>query len=135
MRLSFQLMSIVVSHIAFFVTDLQRSTRFYSEVLQLPPLEEPFKLGLHSWFSLGSGCQFHLIAAAAQVPIMHINHHLALRTTAFDAMIQTLKNNSIAYYDPFKNANTIHVRPDGIRQVFFQDPDGYWIELNDEPLP
>jgi catechol 2,3-dioxygenase-like lactoylglutathione lyase family enzyme len=129
-------MSIVISHIAFFVTDLQRSTHFYREVLQLPPLEEPFKLGLHSWFSLGSGCQLHLIAAAAQAPSMHINHHLALRApTTFDAMTETLNNNGIVYYDPSKKAHTIHVRPDGIRQVFFQDPDGYWIELNDEPHP
>src|SRR3712207_859584 len=116
-------MSIAVSHIAFFVTDLQRSTRFYSEVLHLPPLEEPFKLGLHSWFSLGSSCQLHLIAVAERVPMMHINHHLALRTTTFDALLQTLNNKGIIYYDPSKKPGTIHVRPDGIRQVFFQDPD------------
>ena len=23
-------------------------------------------------------------------------------------------------------------RPDGVKQVYFQDPDGYWIEVNDD---
>jgi len=23
------------------------------------------------------------------------------------------------------------VRPDGVRQIYFQDPDGYWLEVND----
>jgi lactoylglutathione lyase len=22
-------------------------------------------------------------------------------------------------------------RPDGIRQIYFQDPDGHWLEIND----
>ena len=24
----------------------------------------------------------------------------------------------------------INIRADGIKQIFFQDPDGYWIEVN-----
>jgi lactoylglutathione lyase len=128
-------MAIAISHIAFFVTNLQRSTHFYGTVLQLTPLEEPFKLGLHSWFSLGSGCQLHLIARADELPPFHINHHLAIRTDTFDATLKKLVHHGIAFCDPFEEKNKIHVRPDGIRQIFFQDPDGYWIELNDEPLP
>ena len=27
--------------------------------------------------------------------------------------------------------NSLHVRQDGIRQIYFQDPDGHWIEIND----
>jgi lactoylglutathione lyase len=26
---------------------------------------------------------------------------------------------------------TAGLRPDGVRQIYFQDPDGYWIEVND----
>ena len=25
----------------------------------------------------------------------------------------------------------ITLRPDGIQQIYFRDPDGYWIEMND----
>lgn len=125
----------VISHIALYVSDLKRSTAFYAEVLQLPPLEEPFKLGLHSWFALGNKYQLHLIAAAKQVPSFHINHHLALRTDRFDDYLLRLTENWVVYYTPDHQPNTIYTRPDGIRQVFFKDPDGYWLELNDEPLP
>jgi catechol-2,3-dioxygenase len=24
------------------------------------------------------------------------------------------------------------VRPDGVKQIYFQDPEGYWIEINDD---
>jgi lactoylglutathione lyase len=26
--------------------------------------------------------------------------------------------------------NKINIRADGVKQIFFQDPDGYWIEVN-----
>jgi len=26
----------------------------------------------------------------------------------------------------------VQLRPDGIQQIYFQDPDGYWIEVNDD---
>ena len=37
---------------------------------------------------------------------------------------------NIEYSDFPGNLNKINIRPDGITQVFFQDPDGYWIEVN-----
>lgn len=125
----------VVSHIAFYVTDLARSTAFYRDVLALPNIEEPFKIGMHSWFALGSQCQLHLIAGAKAVAGFHINHHLALRTADFDFFLQRLSENHVTYFTPDQQPGKVHVRPDGIRQVFFQDPDGYWLELNNEPLP
>jgi lactoylglutathione lyase len=37
---------------------------------------------------------------------------------------------------PYKNARgvpqTITTRADGIKQIYFQDPDNYWIEINDD---
>ena len=24
------------------------------------------------------------------------------------------------------------IRPDGVKQIYFQDPDGYWIEVDDD---
>jgi lactoylglutathione lyase len=35
-------------------------------------------------------------------------------------------------YRNFKsNEKTVTQRPDGVKQVYLQDPDGYWIEVND----
>ena len=36
----------------------------------------------------------------------------------------------ITYSDWPGTPGKINVRADGIKQVFFQDPDGYWIEVN-----
>jgi lactoylglutathione lyase len=37
---------------------------------------------------------------------------------------------------PFENwagkANAITTRVDGVKQVYFQDPENYWIEINDD---
>lgn len=127
---------IVISHIALQVTNLQQSTNFYKDVIGLQPLEEPFKLGRHSWFALGPACQLHLIAGAVELPQFHIDHHLALSTADLQNFIQQLDAAGVTYYDAKKAAGVVHVRPDGIRQVFFQDPDGYWLEMNNEfPVP
>lgn len=126
---------VVISHMALYVTDLERSTAFYRDVLLLPQIEEPFKIGMHSWFALGSQCQLHLIAGAAQLPALHINKHLALRTSRFDSFLNDLRSHRVVYYTPQLVPHEVYLRPDGIRQVFFQDPDGYWLEVNDEPLP
>jgi lactoylglutathione lyase len=126
----------VISHIALQVTSLQQSTLFYQDIIGLQPLEEPFKLGRHSWFALGPACQLHLIAGATQVPQFHIDHHLALSTPNLEDFIEKLTQSGVTYYDARKIPGVVHVRPDGIRQVFFQDPDGYWLEMNNEdPVP
>ncbi len=36
----------------------------------------------------------------------------------------------IAYSDWPGTPNKVNIRADGMKQVFFQDPDGYWIEVN-----
>ncbi len=45
-------------------------------------------------------------------------------------LIAKLKALKVEYSDWPGNLNKINVRPDGIKQVFFQDPNGYWIEVN-----
>ncbi len=36
----------------------------------------------------------------------------------------------IAYSDWPGKPNTVNIRADGIKQIYFQDPDGYWLEVN-----
>ena len=56
--------------------------------------------------------------------------HIAFTTSNFDAVIKTLNEMNITYSDWPGNLNKINIRADGIKQIFFQDPDGYWIEVN-----
>ena len=41
----------------------------------------------------------------------------------------------IPYSDWPGAAHTVNHRDDGVRQIYFQDPDGYWIEINDAKQP
>ncbi len=122
----------VLSHIALHVSDLEKSTHFYQHILQLPPIPEPFKIGMHSWFQIGPHCQLHLIAGARAAVKHHINHHLAFTISSMEDFISRLTYAGINFSDANGNKNTVHIRPDGIQQVFFQDPDGYWLEVNND---
>jgi lactoylglutathione lyase len=46
--------------------------------------------------------------------------------------IVLLQKHKIAYSDWPGNISKIQVRVDGVKQIYFQDPDGHWIEINDE---
>jgi catechol 2,3-dioxygenase-like lactoylglutathione lyase family enzyme len=45
-------------------------------------------------------------------------------------LIAQLKKEHIPFSDWPGEPNKITTRADGIQQVYFQDPDGYWIEVN-----
>ncbi len=49
-----------------------------------------------------------------------------------DLIIQRLKERGVQWSDFAGSKGTVGtVRTDGVRQIFFRDPDGYWIEVND----
>ena len=56
---------------------------------------------------------------------------MALATTEFDALVERLKSLGVEYVDVTRAEGRFRQRADGIRQVYFQDPDGHWIEIND----
>ena len=56
--------------------------------------------------------------------------HFALTVTHFDSFVKKLDSMSINYSDWPGTENKVNIRADGIKQVFFQDPNGYWIEVN-----
>ena len=121
----------VFDHLAVYVSDLPKSTAFYRDVVGLDTLPEPFRDGRHTWLSLGPGAQLHLIAGAARTSDHLIDNHLALRIPSVDAFVARLEQKEIAYVNARGVKNTVTLRPDGVKQVYFQDPDGYWIEVND----
>ena len=58
--------------------------------------------------------------------------HFALATTDFNAFVNHLETLNIEYSDWKDTPNKDYIRDDGIKQVYFQDPDGYWIEVNND---
>lgn len=97
---------------------------FYGKVLGLPQIPEPFKDGRHVWFRMGPHGQPHIIQGAAKVEPHDKNSHLAFS-------VKDLKK-CTAHLDQLAKEPT--VRPDGVKQVYSQDPDNYRVEVNDDPL-
>jgi lactoylglutathione lyase len=121
----------VFDHTTFYVTDLQKSAAFYKEVIGLDTLPDPFRDGKHAFLSLGPGRELHLIAGADSKKDHHMYNHLALRIPSVEAFILQLEKAGVAYVNAEGKQQTITVRPDGVKQIYFKDPDGYWIEIND----
>lgn len=122
----------VLNHIAVYVKDLQVSTTFYEDVLRLKQIPEPFKDGLHSWFSLGGTGQLHLIQGERGGVSRNKNEHLCFSVPSVDQFIIHLNQLKIDYTNWPGTEKAPTVRVDGVKQVYFQDPDGHWLEVNDD---
>jgi lactoylglutathione lyase len=123
--------AIVMNHLAFHVTNLQVSTDFYTSIIGLDTIPEPFHDGKHTWLSLGNGSHLHLIQAAGTPTIPGKNTHLCLSVGDVNGFVNLLKEHHLAFEDWAGTASAITTRVDGVHQVYLKDPDGYWLEIND----
>ncbi len=118
------------NHLALSVKDVDRSAEFYKNVLNLQEISNRTKIDGIRWLSLGDGKELHLISILSEKVTINKAVHFALTTSNFDALIKSLTEMNVTYSDWPGTPNAINIRADGIKQIFFQDPDGYWIEVN-----
>ncbi len=118
-------------HFAINVTDLQRSVDFYQKYFFVEEIYNGTEKRNIRWFSLGNNQELHII----MVPNLKLNIpkgvHMALTIPDLDKYITFLEMKKTDYYDWPGAKMSVSTRPDKIRQVYIQDPDGYWIEIND----
>ncbi|MBD0257429.1 MAG: VOC family protein [Cytophagales bacterium] len=124
--------AIRLNHIAIYVYNLEKSTAFYQDVLGLKQIPEPFHDGKHTWFSLAPGGQLHLIQGAGAGTAHDKNDHLCFSVPSVDTFIANLDKHRVEYTNWPGTAKAPTVRVDGVKQIYFQDPDGHWIEINDD---
>jgi lactoylglutathione lyase len=120
-----------INHIAFYVRDLKPSTDFYRDVLGLQTIPEPFNDGRHTWFLIGPKAHLHIISGATVSLPKEKNTHLCFSVASVDDFIPRLTDAKIPFESWTGEKSTVTVRPDGVKQIYFQDPDGYWLEIND----
>lgn len=120
-----------LNHIALYVVDLQKSSAFYQHVLLLPELPEPFHDGRHVWLRIGPHSQLHLIQGN-KAQEHDINTHLAFSVPSLASFMAHLDKRHVRYGSWKGNANQTTPRPDGVQQIYLQDPDGFWLEVNDD---
>ena len=122
---------VTLNHIAIYVHDLEKSADFYKNVIGLPVIPEPFHDGRHVWFKIAEHSQLHLIKGAT-LSSHDKNSHMCFSVPSVDTFIMHLDKNKISYENWAGTRNTLTLRPDGIKQIYFTDPDGFWVEINDD---
>ena len=118
------------NHMSLSVNNVDISTQFYKNVFNLEEITNRTEIEGIRWFSLGEGKELHLISVLKEPVTTNKAVHFALTTSNFDDFVKTLEANTIAYSDWPGTINKINLRPDGIKQIYLQDLDGYWIEVN-----
>jgi lactoylglutathione lyase len=122
-------------HSTVLVSDLEKSAAFYENILHLEALETPWgPTAPIRFYSLGGRRQLHVGLSERSIE-PDKNTHLAFAVRNFDAYLQFLRERGVAYVNFRGSSSDPQVRPDGVRQIYLQDPDGNWIEINDAAHP
>ena len=119
-------------HSTLQVKNIDKSVAFYKRILHLEEIGTPWPEDPNiRFFKIGKYQQLHI--AQVNFGDVKLNKvlHLAFNVNDFDGYLKFLKHNKIKYSNFNKESYKIEQRPDGVRQIYFQDPDGYWIEIND----
>jgi lactoylglutathione lyase len=121
-----------LNHIALYVKNLQASTQFYMKVVGLDTMPEPFHDGRHTWYPVGEHSQLHLISGAKEITQHDKNAHLCFTVRSVNDFVKVLVASQVPYENWAGQKSSITTRIDGVKQVYFQDPDNYWVEINDD---
>lgn len=116
-----------LDHVALHVSDVSASVRFYHEVLELESLARPDFDFPGAWLRLGAAQELHLIGDRDE-PVISSNrgNHYALKVADIEGWTEKLTQKGVSFRGP-------NPRPDGAKQIFFEDPDGHVIELCSAP--
>lgn len=128
------------NHIAIIVSDVGRSARFYSDIMGFQQLRRPNFDKHGAWFTMGN-VELHLIKGK---PLVHsgddlIVSHISIETFEIGRVPGMLKKLGV----PFRQNVSVPKGEDGgmdgtntsnkndkiVRQYFFRDPDGYYLEV------
>ena len=115
--------SLSLNHIALSVKNVNESVKFYQKVLFLKEIENTAS-------NSKTRKQLHLIPRPNFNVILNKAVHFALTTPDINSFIKHLISLNIDYSDWKDTSNKGYIRKDGILQIYFQDPNGYWIEVN-----
>lgn len=118
-----------LSHVSVTVSDLEKATWFYGELIGLAPVPRPDFGFPGAWYSLGDGLQLHVIVneeAPARPVERHRfdirDRHFALWVENADETCERLARSGHPFHD-FTST------PTGLRQLFVHDPDGNMVEF------
>ncbi len=119
-------------HITIISAGLAATRRFYVELLGMDEVERPAFGFPGMWFQVGT-MQIHVTQESEEsgqagwgdrsVQIIPRGHHFAFEVDDVEGAIEALTAEGVEIASP------LQARPDGIRQVYFYDPDRHLVEL------
>lgn len=119
-----------LDHVTIQVANADASAAFYKQVFGLVDIKSAVD-GLR-WLGAANGVQLHVIPSRSGPIGDNRAIHMAFATSNLDGELQKLKQLGIGWVDADGNVGRVSAaRKDGVRQIYFRDPDGYWIEVND----
>ena len=124
--------TIKFNHLAIYVVDLNVSRHFYTQVIGLDTIAEPFHDKKHLWLDIGFGSAIHVIAGAEKKKEYFLGNHLCLSASDMNEFKKRLEKHKVEWQNYQGQKGQTTVRPDGVLQIWLQDPDGYWIEVNND---
>lgn len=117
-------------HYSFIVKDLEKTGAFYKDILKLVEIPHPSATSGFRWFKLNGNAQLHLIEKDS-VSMEHSKSvHLCLATQDLDGLITYLKEKKVPFSDWAGTKNSVTLRADGVKQIYVQDPENNWVEIN-----
>ena len=125
--------SMTIDHISIVVNDAEKSEEFYKNILHLKEVPTPWGENTPLpavFFDLGNKLELHVTEYNTEIKL-HKFIHFAFTVNDFDSYLEFLNENGVEYGEFSGKNKKFQTRIDGVRQIFFQDPDGYWIEVND----
>jgi lactoylglutathione lyase len=121
----------VFNHMALCAKNLRKTADFYRNVIQLQEIKHPFSDTVHVWLKVGEGLSLHIIQGDCSANAPDIGVHLCFAVPNLDAFIKHLEAINVSYANWAKQPKKIQLRTDGVKQIYLQDPDGFWVEVND----
>jgi catechol 2,3-dioxygenase-like lactoylglutathione lyase family enzyme len=129
-------------HVTLTATDLERSRRFYREILGLREIDRPAFPFPGAWFEVAGGQQLHLIVhdgatLRGQKGIDTRDNHFALRVADYNATLELLRSRGYREDTEALDLMKMRLQPRGTAgfpQIYILDPDRHVIEINAERL-
>lgn len=119
------LAAVQLHHASLGVINLQRSIRFYRDVLGMEQVSRPSDFGFKgAWFKFPNGEELHLFKKNKRKDAAYFRlNHIAIRVTDFHKSHEWLKKHR-------QRVETYPTLPTAYPQMYLKDPDGNVIEIN-----
>ena len=125
-----------LDHYTILVRDVEISREFYKNIMLFKEKKTPWGDDLPRpvlFFDIGNNQELHVTEDKKEKESIKLNKilHMAFTVKDFDGFLKFLNKKGVKYGDWSGKNGKFQTRIDGVRQIYFQDPDGYWIEIND----